>query len=119
MKDVACIDQNDQEGKQRGIRALPLIIAQCDAMISIIDCNYPTRAWCAIEVSMMQTLRDSYGMHEHFNYSTDDVGIAQLVRADTVPPIQDNLKGLKLSFPDVDGPIVKFLARQIQIMGKD
>jgi hypothetical protein len=48
-QDIACIDQLDPDGKQRGINALPLIVAQCNAMISLTDATYLTRAWCGVE----------------------------------------------------------------------
>jgi hypothetical protein len=52
--DVACIDQDDP---MPGISALPMIVAQCDAVISLIDDGYHDRAWCSVEVMMILALR--------------------------------------------------------------
>jgi hypothetical protein len=116
-QDIACIDQIDPDGKQRGINALPLIIAQCNAMISLADA-YLTRSWCSVEVLMIQTLRDSYHVHEHWNYQSVGNGDVEIYRAETIPPVDDDLTGLKLSFPENDEPTVNFLVRQSQILAK-
>ncbi|KAF2622202.1 hypothetical protein BU25DRAFT_481041 [Macroventuria anomochaeta] len=113
--DVVCIDQVDLEVKQRGINALPLVVAQCNALISILDSEYLSRAWCSVEVLMIQTLRNSYGVHEHWNY---DYKTGILAEAETIPPINDDLDGLNLSYPEVDEPTVKFLVRQSRILAK-
>ena len=105
----------DSEIKQRGINALPLVVAQCNALISIVDADYLSRAWCSVEVLMIQTLRNSYGVHEHWNY---DTASGELSEAATIPPIGDDLHGLKLSYPEVDEPTVKYLVRQSRFLGK-
>lgn len=46
-----------------GVSALPMIVAQCNAVISLLDEKYHTRAWCSVEVMLVQTLRRSYGLH--------------------------------------------------------
>ncbi|ROT36105.1 hypothetical protein SODALDRAFT_300418 [Sodiomyces alkalinus F11] len=61
--DHACVDQEDPS---LGVAALPMIIAQCDAMISLVDDQYYKRGWCAVEVLMAQTLRNSYGNHHWY-----------------------------------------------------
>ncbi|OJD15805.1 hypothetical protein AJ78_03985 [Emergomyces pasteurianus Ep9510] len=58
--DHACINQEDPAA---GVSALPMILVQCDAVISIFDDTYHQRAWCSVEVMMVQTLRKSYGQH--------------------------------------------------------
>jgi hypothetical protein len=47
----------------RGVCALPMIIAQCDAVISLVDDKYLSRAWCTVEIMMVQMLRKSYNLH--------------------------------------------------------
>lgn len=47
----------------RGVSALPMIIAQCNAVISLVDDKYHSRAWCSVEAMMIQTLKKSYKMH--------------------------------------------------------
>ncbi|OAX84346.1 hypothetical protein ACJ72_01289 [Emergomyces africanus] len=58
--DHACINQEDPGP---GVSALPMILVQCDAVISLFDDAYHQRAWCSVEVMMVQTLRKSYGQH--------------------------------------------------------
>ncbi|PGH02384.1 hypothetical protein GX51_04692 [Blastomyces parvus] len=58
--DHACIDQ---ENPAPGVSSLPMILVQCDAVISLFDDLYHRRAWCSVEVMMVQTLRKSYGRH--------------------------------------------------------
>ena len=67
----------------------------------------------------MQTLRDSYCLHEHWNKSLGDLREPpSLMRGATVKPIDDELTGLQLSYPDIDRPAVKFLVRQSRILAK-
>ena len=35
-----------------GVSALPMILAQCNAVISLVDDKYHNRAWCSVEVMM-------------------------------------------------------------------
>ncbi|KAF2173554.1 hypothetical protein M409DRAFT_15834 [Zasmidium cellare ATCC 36951] len=63
--DFACIDQ---DAPMPGISALPLIIAQCDALISLVDEQYHQRAWCSVEVMMVQALRERYGVHVWYEH---------------------------------------------------
>ncbi|KKZ63060.1 hypothetical protein EMCG_02561 [[Emmonsia] crescens] len=58
--DQACINQDDPAP---GVSALPMILVQCDAVISLFDDTYHQRAWCSVEVMMVQTLRKSYSQH--------------------------------------------------------
>ncbi|KAL8734615.1 MAG: hypothetical protein Q9181_003149 [Wetmoreana brouardii] len=58
--DHACVDQDEP---MLGVSALPMIVTQCDAVISLIDDRYYNRAWCCVEAMMVQTLRKSYGLH--------------------------------------------------------
>nr|POF01032.1 hypothetical protein CFP56_20980 [Quercus suber] len=129
-QDVASIDQIDKDvdGKQRGINALPLIVAQCNAIVSLVDDTYFDRAWCVVEVQMMQILRDSYGLHECWNHylKGDDQGPPGLHPAPSFPLIEDNLvctigsnkHKLKLSHAG-DEHTVKFLVRQSKILGRN
>jgi len=47
----------------QGVSALPMIIAQCNIVISLVDDKYHSRAWCSMEVLMIQTLKKSYNIH--------------------------------------------------------
>lgn len=46
--------------------ALPLIIAQCDAVITLRDDDYFERAWCCVEALITSTLRDDYHVNAWF-----------------------------------------------------
>ncbi|AEO65533.1 uncharacterized protein THITE_2033176, partial [Thermothielavioides terrestris NRRL 8126] len=58
--DHACVDQDDP---MPGVTALPMIVAQCNALISLVDDLYYTRAWCAVEAMMIQKLKRAYNVH--------------------------------------------------------
>lgn len=64
---------------------------------------------------MIRTLRNSYGVHEHWNYDSTS---GELSEAETIPLINDDLDGLSLSYPEVDEPTVKFLVRQSRTLAK-
>lgn len=40
-----------------------MLLAQCDAVISLVDDQYYDRAWCCVEALMIQRLRGSYDTH--------------------------------------------------------
>lgn len=40
-----------------------MLLAQCDAVISLVDDQYYDRAWCCVEALMIQRLRGSYNIH--------------------------------------------------------
>ncbi|KAK5171853.1 uncharacterized protein LTR77_003489 [Saxophila tyrrhenica] len=118
--DIACIDQEDLEAgrRERGINSLPMVVAQCDAMISLVDNRYLTRAWCAVEVLIMQTLRETSNQHEWWEHQLHD-------------PDNDNLNGfldrgrdqkLEPSRMDLtkeaDRRHIEFLKRQSMLLGK-
>ncbi|KIO11996.1 hypothetical protein M404DRAFT_19820 [Pisolithus tinctorius Marx 270] len=69
--DYACVDQDNPAP---GVAALPMIIAQCDALISLVDDAYYTRAWCSVEAMMVQTLRRSYSHHMWYEHVLSDSG---------------------------------------------
>ncbi|KAK0624050.1 hypothetical protein B0T14DRAFT_192742 [Immersiella caudata] len=54
--DFACVDQDDPS---KGVSALPIIVTQCNATISLIDDQYYQRAWCCVEAMMIMALRYS------------------------------------------------------------
>ncbi|KAK4032423.1 Tetratricopeptide repeat protein 28 [Parachaetomium inaequale] len=58
--DISCVNQ---DSAMPGVNALPMILAQCNAVISLVDDLYYTRAWCAIEVVMIQKLKRAYDVH--------------------------------------------------------
>lgn len=78
--DYACVDQEHDSLKAAGIVSLPLNLAQCSAMISLIDDNYYERSWCSIKVMMIQTLRRSYRIHMWFKDALDEVSGTRFLR---------------------------------------
>jgi hypothetical protein len=64
---------------------------------------------------MIQTLRSAFSLHEHWNYNATN---GRLTEAENIPPINDELDGLSLSYPEVDEPTVKFLVRQSRVLAK-
>jgi hypothetical protein len=52
-----------------GVSALPMIVAQCDVLLSLVDETYYTRAWCCVEVLMIKTLmEDRLSPHEWYEH---------------------------------------------------
>jgi tetratricopeptide (TPR) repeat protein len=118
-QDCACIDQEDIEAgrRERGINALPIYVAQCNAVISLVDDRYLTRAWCGVEVLIMQTLRESsklYTWWKHRLHSPADRinGILEEGSEEKVQP-----SALALSH-EGDRRHIQFLERQSMLLGK-
>ena len=119
VQDCACIDQEDSQKKAAGIATLPVIIAQCDAMISLVDDTYYERAWCAVETSMMQELIRSYKLHKWYEYrvpSPDTEHLTEILqKGDENREL--NASKLQLSF-ESDRSQLEFLVRQSKLLGK-
>lgn len=108
--DFACIDQDHP---MPGISALPLIIAQCNALISLVDEQYHQRAWCSVEVMMIQALRERYKLHAWYEHVEEGKGQGDL-RSGSV-----NLKpdpGDKTLRLEIDREKVLFLERQCRLL---
>ncbi|KAF4972131.1 hypothetical protein FZEAL_9663 [Fusarium zealandicum] len=60
--DYSCVCQDDP---MPGVRALPMILMQCNAVISLYDDDDDDygRAWCSVEVLMIQAIKRSYNLH--------------------------------------------------------
>lgn len=97
-----------------------MILAQCDAMISLVDGEYYDRGWCSVEVLMAQTLRNSYGIHHWYEqlWLPAEPGKAREGRwqlregVDREIVMEDKL----LTFEE-DRPKVMFLERQSKLLG--
>lgn len=96
---------------ERGIDALPLAVLQCNAMISLLDETYYERAWCGVEVMLIQALVESYGLHQWWEYNKGSLTKGDLNR-------QFNMDTLKLTKEAVDRPKVDFLFRQSKLLGR-
>ncbi|KAM7197775.1 hypothetical protein V8F20_006448 [Naviculisporaceae sp. PSN 640] len=113
--DFACVDQDNP---MRGVSALPMILAQCNAVISLVDDEYYTRAWCSVEVMVAQTLAKNYGLHLWYEHvydggpEKDPRGTLRPGPLDMEIVMADKL----LSF-ERDRPKVLFLERQSRLLG--
>ncbi|WQF75366.1 Putative tetratricopeptide-like helical domain superfamily [Colletotrichum destructivum] len=111
--DHACVNQDDPNA---GVSALPMIIAQCDAMISLVDEDYYDRGWCAVEVMMAETLRSSYSIHQWYEHVLQPGGsrVQGVLREAPDRPI-GMMKDKRLTF-ETDRPKVLFLERQSKLL---
>ena len=112
-QDFACVDQ-DNPGS--GVSALPIIIAQCDAVISLLDNDYFDRAWCCVEAMMIQAMRSWRYMHQWYQHlePVDGVGNGALT---TKSSVYVQMKNKKLTY-ESDRPKVMFLERQTKLLGQ-
>ncbi|KAL0944564.1 uncharacterized protein CTRU02_202451 [Colletotrichum truncatum] len=108
--DHACVDQDDPNA---GVAALPMFLAQCDAMISLYDDQYYDRAWCAVEVIMIETLRSSYGIHQWYEHIEERAGDDCRLRE--AEDRQLSMENKILTF-ETDRPKVLFLERQSRLL---
>ncbi|EFX01791.1 hypothetical protein CMQ_8257 [Grosmannia clavigera kw1407] len=121
--DYACIDQDNAQARQSGISTLPLILVQCDALISLTSNGYYDRAWCTLEVDMARSLIMSYGVHKWFVYDATEMaeigkGPRKLyLQSGPIQKLASSLSDKKCSQPS-DWPTLIFLERQTQLLGR-
>ncbi|KAK4211284.1 hypothetical protein QBC37DRAFT_446414, partial [Rhypophila decipiens] len=108
--DFACVDQDNPS---TGVSALPLIIAQCDAVITLQDDDYFDRAWCCVEALLTQTLREIYHVHSWFQQVPDESGRWELRYMEPISRL--TLAGTKLTH-ESDRAKVMFLERQCGLL---
>jgi hypothetical protein len=108
------VEQKPGDLQAAGIVSLPLKLAQCSAMISLIDDQYYERSWCCIEVLMMQTLRKSYNFHILFEDALDQVSGERVFR-ETPSDMEIVMSEKKVTF-ERDRPILLFLERQTKLL---
>ncbi|KAE8315174.1 hypothetical protein BDV41DRAFT_200098 [Aspergillus transmontanensis] len=112
--DWACIDQDNP---LPGIAALPLNLAQCDAVISLLDNSYHSRAWCCVEVMIIQILRRSYGLHSWYEHTKIENTQHWAIKEGPFE-FQSSIAGKQLS-SEQDRPMILFLERQARLLGRD
>ena len=114
-QDYACIDQDDPTA---GVAALPMLLAQCDAVISLVDGDYYSRAWCALETVMIQTLEKSYQKHQWYEYarSTGNDGDRNIWTLRAGPLDLDITAADKGLTTEEDRPKILFLERQTKLL---
>ena len=98
-----------------GVSALPMMVAQCNAVMSLVDDQYYKRASCSVEVLMVQMLRKSYNLHlwyEHVSVQVDENrsrGVKKWVLREGPSDLEIVMSEKELSFPEEDRPKVLFL----------
>jgi hypothetical protein len=106
-----------------GVNALPMILAQCNALISLADDLYYTRAWCAVEVVMIQKLRRAYDIHLWYEQVAATPREGSPAEHDTTEwylregplDLETTLAEKHLTFEE-DRPKVLFLERQSKLL---
>lgn len=123
-QDFACVDQ-DNPGA--GVSSLPIMIIQCNAVISLVDDTYYDRAWCCVEALMVGELdrylsrRSVRRWYEHLAVATpgaDQTGESEGPPEWTLQPARDlmlSMKDKKLTY-EQDRPKVMFLERQSSLL---
>ncbi|OTB07259.1 hypothetical protein M426DRAFT_256954 [Hypoxylon sp. CI-4A] len=115
--DFACVDQTSWEHQQPGVVALPMNLAQCNAMISLIDGHYYERSWCCVEVLMIQTLRSAYKAHVWYEHVIDPISGKEYLReGPSASERSINMSETKVTH-ESDRPRLMFLERQTRLIG--
>jgi hypothetical protein len=112
FQDFACVDQDHQKP---GVAALPMNLAQCNAIISLIDDKYYERSWCCVEVMMVQTLRKAYGIHIWYEHVIDPVGGKEFLRNGPMD-LELSMAQKQVTY-EADRPKLLFLERQTKLLG--
>lgn len=101
-----------------------MIIVQCDTVISLVDEEYYDRAWCTVEVMMVQTLINSYKLHSWYedrpvepDENHEGGGGKHALRPGPVH-IQLDPVAKKDCSKESDRPRLQFLERQSKLLGK-
>ena len=97
-----------------GIAALPMNLAQCNAMISLIDDKYYERSWRCVEVMMVQTLRKAYGVHFWYEHVIPPFGGRELLW-DGPADLEIDMAQKKVT-NESDRPKLLFLERQTKLL---
>jgi len=104
-----------------------MIVAQCDAIISLADDQYYDRAWCSVEAMLVQTLKKSYNLHLWYEQVHASEAATAADQSQPGKPdgwtlreapinVQIDMAKKKLTF-EADRPKVMFLERQSRLLG--
>jgi hypothetical protein len=91
-----------------------MCIAQCDAMISLVDKRYYERAWCCVEVMTIRALQRSYSAHWWFEYEHEGEAEQGVLRDGKLGQ-QLSVASAKVSL-ESDRPMLSFLERQTKLL---
>lgn len=101
----------NQDSPSAGVSALPLIIAQCDVVITLQDDTYYDRAWCCVEAMMIKRLKSDYDIHGWFEQVASGGALREAELGSDL-----DMAGKKLSY-ESDRAKVMFLERQAGLLG--
>ncbi len=90
-------------------------LAQCNAVISLVDETYYERSWCCVEILMIQTLRKAYGIHLWYEHNTNPVDATQSLRLGP-EDMEIRMSEKKVTY-ESDRPGLLFLERQTRLLG--
>lgn len=85
-------------------------------MISLVDETYFNRAWCAVEVVVMQSLL-SYGHHKHLEHHVAENRLVPSRSLNRVRDVATNDAKYGVTQPE-DRASIRFLARQSELLAK-
>ena len=83
-------------------------------MISLVDEHYYSRAWCAAEIMMVQTLRKSYKFHMWYQDVWEETAQGQVL-AEVATDVEIDMAQKKVTF-ESDRPTLLFLERQTKLL---
>jgi hypothetical protein len=97
-----------------------MCIAQSNAMISIVDDEYYDRAWCCLEVQIINIFQRAYGVHSWYEYRRvdDKLGSQRYALRPGVLERWPSISESKLTV-ESDRPRLLFLERQGKLLGND
>jgi hypothetical protein len=98
-----------------GVHALPMVITQCNAVISLVDDKYYSRAWCSVEVLMIQTLCRTFGVHHWYEHVQSGEGDGQDIVREGPLDMHISMAEKALTF-ESDRPKILFLERQCKFL---
>jgi hypothetical protein len=90
-------------------------LAQCNAMISLVDDRYYERSWCCVEVLVIQTLSKAYGIHVWYEHAIDPSSGEELLRPGPMD-LEINMADKQVTY-EADRPKLLFLERQTRLLG--
>jgi hypothetical protein len=90
-------------------------LAQCNAMISLVDELYYDRSWCCVEVLILQVLRKAYkGLYLWYEHIDHPTGAEQPLRPGPENMVID--MSVKHVTYESDRPKLLFLERQMKLL---
>ncbi|KAF7560612.1 hypothetical protein G7046_g3538 [Stylonectria norvegica] len=112
--DFACVQQDNPVS---GVSALPMILTQCNAVICLSDAQFHERAWCSVEVLMVQMIKKSYNLHLWYEQKpVEREGKTEWILEEGPMDIEVRMAEKLLTFEE-DRSKVLFLERQGKLLG--